>query len=105
VPAVPFDVVTLITVGTLLGLLKVTTKVAVVPSVTVGLLMLTTGNGVLSIIVPVPLAVELLVLVDVIVPFNTNVSVPSIMLSIVAGTFTVTLVAPDGMVTVVVVVV
>jgi hypothetical protein len=95
----------LTTVGTLLGLLKVTTKVAVVPSSTVGLLMLTTGNGVLSIIVPVPLAVELLVLVDVIVPFNTNVSLPSINPSMVVGTLTVTLVAPAGMVTVVVVVV
>jgi hypothetical protein len=95
----------LTTVGTLLGIFKVTTKVAVAPSVTVGLLMLTTGNGVLSIIVPVPLAVELLVLVDVTVPFNTNVSVPSIRLSIVVGTLTFTVVCPAGMVTAVVVVV
>jgi hypothetical protein len=105
VPAVPFDVVTLITVGTLLGIFNDTTKVAVVPSSTVGLLMLTTGNGVLSIIEAVPLAVELLVLVDVTVPFNTNVSVPSINPSMVVGTFTVTLVCPAGIVTVVVVVV
>ena len=104
-PAVPVVVVTLITVGTLLGLLIDTTKLAILPSKTVGLLMLTVGCGSLSIIVPVPTALVLAVFVLVTVPFNVNVSVGSFVVSCVVGTVTVTLVCPAGMVTVCVVVV
>ena len=99
--AVPPTVDTTIVVGTLLGLLIDTTKLALVPSVAVALAMVTVGIGVASIITPVVLAVVLPVLPEVTVAVNTNVSVPSLILSIVVGTFTVTLVAPAGMVTVV----
>ena len=103
--AVPLDVVSVIVVGTLLGLLKLTVKTATLPSTTVGLLMLTVGFGSLSVIVAVPTTVVLAVFVEVTVAPNVKVSVGSAVVSWVVGTFTVTLIAPAGMVTVVVVVV
>jgi hypothetical protein len=104
-PAVPVVVTTLMIVGTLLGLLKAITKPAVLPSNTVTLPIVTIGNGVVSTITPVALALGLLVLPEIIVPLKVNVSVPSLMLSVCVGTLTVTLVCPAGIVTVVVVVV
>ena len=101
----PVVVVTLITVGTLLGVFKVTTNTAVAPSVIIGLLMVTIGSAVPSTIVPVAVATVVMVFVETIVPVKVNVSVPSISPSIDVGTLTVTLVAPAGMVTDVVVVV
>ena len=102
-PAVPVVVVMLIVVGTLLGVLMFTTNTAVCPSTTVGLLIATTGNGVASVIVPVAVAAVLAVFVLLTFAFSVNVSVPSLMLSTVVGTLTVTLVCPAGIVTVVVV--
>ena len=99
--ALPLFVLITMVVGTLLGLLNVTTKFASVPSVAVALAIVTVGIGVASIITPVVLAVVLPVLPEVTVAVNTNVSVPSLILSVSVGTFTVTLVAPAGMVTVV----
>ena len=98
-------VVTLIVVGTLLGLLRLTINTAGLPSTVVGLEMVTVGTPSLSVIVPVPVAVVLLVLVDVTFIDKVNVSVDSAVVSFVVGTVTVTLVAPAGIVTVVVVVV
>ena len=103
--AVPLLVVSVIVVETLPGLLKLTVKTATLPSVTVGLLMLTVGFESLSVIVPVPTAVVLAVFVEVTVAPNVKFSVGSAVVSSVVGTLTVTLVAPAGMVTVVVVVV
>ena len=96
----PVLVVIVITVGTLLGLLSVMTNTAGLPSTTVALEMLTVGGKSLSTIVPVPTAVgfEVLVLVAV----KVNVSVDSLVVSSVVGTFTITLVAPAGIITVLV---
>ena len=103
--ALPLLVVSVIVVGTLLGFVNVTVKTATLPSTTVGLLMLTVGFGSLSFIVPVPTAVVFAVFVEVTVAPNVKFSVGSFVVSSVVGTLTVTLVAPAGMVTVVVVVV
>ena len=103
--ALALVVVTFTVVSTLLGLLNPTVNTALLPSVTVGLLIVTVGTAVASVIVPVPTALVLAVFVLVTVPFNVNVSVPSLMLSGVVGTVTVTLVCPAGMVIVCVVVV
>ena len=92
-------------VATLLGLLKVTVNTAVVPSTMVTSPMLTVGSASLSVIVAMPVAVLLLVLVELTVAPNVKVSVGSLVVSCVVGTLTVTLVAPAGMVTDVVVVV
>ena len=98
-------VVTLIVVGTLLGLLRLTINTAGLPSTVVIFEMVTVGAASLSVMVPVPVAVVLLVLADVTFIDKVNVSVVSAVVSFVVGTVTVTLVAPAGMVTVVVVVV
>ena len=103
--ALPLLVFSVIVVGTLLGLLKLTLKTATLPSVTVGLLMLTVGFKSLSVIVAVPVAVVFAVFVEVTVAPNVKFSVGSAVVSSVVGTLTVTLVAPAGMVIVVVVVV
>ena len=92
-------------VATLLGLLKVTVNTAVVPSTMVTSPMLTVGSASLSVIVAMPVAVLLLVLVELTVAPNVKVSVGSLVVSSIVGTLTVTLVAPAGMVTDVVVVV
>ena len=104
-PAVPVTVVTFTTVSTELMPLRVTVNTAVVPSATVGLLMVTVGGAFVSVIVAVPVALVLLVLPEVTVPLNVKVSFGSLMASVLVGTLTVTLVCPAGMVTVVVVVV
>ena len=98
-------VVTLIVVGTALGLLRLTINTAGLPSTVLGLEMVTVGAASLSVMVPVPVAVVLLVFVEVTFIDKVNVSVVSAVVSFVVGTVTVTLVAPAGMVTVVVVVV
>ena len=95
----------MITVGTLLGLLNVTTNTAVEPSVAGTVVITNVGFGSLSFIVPVPTAVVFAVFVEVTVAPNVKFSVGSFVVSSVVGTLTVTLVAPAGMVTVVVVVV
>ena len=89
------------TVATALGVLICTTNVPVVPSVAVALAMVNIGNPVLSIIVPVADKFVLAVLLLVTVPTNVKVSVPSLMLSPKVVTGTVTLVAPAGIVTVI----
>ena len=95
-------VVIVIVVGTALGTLMLTTKTTVWPSVTVGLLMVTIGKPVLSIIVPVAtIGAVLVVLPEVTVPVKVNVSVPSLIISPIVGILTVTVVAPAGIVTVV----
>ena len=100
--AVPLLVVSVIVVGTALGTLMLTTNTAVCPSVTIGLLIVTIGKPVLSIIVPVAtIGAVLVVLPEVTVPVNVNVSVPSLMISPVVGILTVTVVAPAGIVIVV----
>ena len=104
-PAVPAVVVMFTTVGTLLGVLMLTIKFALVPSLAIALAIAIVGSGVASIIVPVACAVGFDVLLDETVPLMINVSVPSLILSIVVGTNTFTLVAPTGIVTVVDVVV
>ena len=92
----------MITVSTLLGVLKVITKDSVPPSAAVGLLMVTVGYVVATlVIVPRPEAVVLLVFPDVTVPVKVNVSFPSTNASVTAGTVTVAVVCPAGMVTVV----
>ena len=93
------------TVGTLLGLLNVTTNTAGLPSVAGVVVIVTIGNGVASMITPVAVATELAVFVELAVPVTVNVSVPSLMLSMVVGTPTLAVVAPAGIVTVVVTVV
>ena len=103
--ALPLLVLSVIVVGTLLGFVNVTVKTATLPSTTVGLLMLTVGFRSLSFIVPVPTAIVFAVFVEVTVALNVKFSVGSFVVSSVVGTLTVTLVAPAGMVTVVVVVV
>ena len=75
-----------------------TVNTALLPSVIVGLLMVTIGNGVASMITPVAVADVVAVLVDTSVPVKVNVSVPSLILSPVVGTFTVKVVAPAGIV-------
>ena len=104
-PAVPVTVVTFTTVFTELMPLRVTVNTAVVPSATVGLLMVTVGVALVSLMVAVPVALVLLVLPEVTVPLNVKVSLGSLMASVLVGTLTVTLVCPAGIVTVVVVVV
>ena len=96
----PLPVVTLITVSTELGLLKLTVNTALPPSNTVGLEMVTVGCGSLSVMVAVPVAVVLLVVPAVTVPVAVNVSVGSCVVSCVVGTLTVTLVSPAGIVTI-----
>ena len=54
----------MITVGTLLGLLNVTVNTALLPSVAVALAIVTVGNDVASMIVPVAVATGLAVLVE-----------------------------------------
>ena len=103
--ALPLLVLSVMVVGTLLGFVNVTVKTATLPSTTVGLLMLTVGFTSLSVIVAVPVAVVFAVFVDVTVAPNVKFSVGSAVVSSVVGTLTVTLVAPAGMVIVVVVVV
>ena len=68
--ALPLLVVSVIIVGTLLGLVKLKVKTATLPSVTVGLLMLTVGFTSLSFIVAVPAAVVFAVFVEVTVAPN-----------------------------------
>ena len=97
----PVVVVIFTTVATALGVLICTTNVPVVPSVAVALAMVNIGNPVLSIIVPVADKFVLAVLLLVTVPTNVKVSVPSLMLSPKVVTGTVTLVAPAGIVTVI----
>ena len=80
-------------------------KTASVPSLTVGLEMLTVGWALVSLIVAVPLAVVLAVAPAVTVPVKVKFSDGSLIASVDVGTFTVTLVLPAGMVTVVLVVV
>ena len=75
-----------------------------IPSVADALAIVTVGNAVASIIVPVPLADVLAVLVEVTFPVKVNVSVPSLMLSIKVETGTTMLVDPAGIVTVVLIV-
>ena len=99
----PVVVVMFTTVGTLLGLLNVTVNTALLPSVAVALAIVTVGNDVASMITPVAVATGLAVLLDVTVPVKVNVSVPSLMISPVVGILTATVVAPAGIVTVVVV--
>ena len=100
--ALPLLVLSVIVVGTALGTLILTTKMAVCPSVTVGLPIVTIGKPVLSIIVPIATTgAVLVVLPEVTVPVKVNVSVPSLMISPVVGILTVTVVAPAGIVTVV----
>ena len=91
----------MITVSTLLGVLKVITKDSVPPSAAVGLLMVTVGYVATLVMVPVPVAEVLLVLPEVTVPVKVNVSFPSTNASVTAGTVTVAVVCPAGMVTVV----
>ena len=100
-PAVPVVVVIFTTVGTLLGVLNVTVKTAFVPSVAGVVVIAIVGNGVASMIVPVACATGFNVLPEVTVPVNVNVSVPSLMISPVVGILTVTVVAPAGIVIVV----
>ena len=95
----------MITVGTLLGLLNVTTNTAVEPSMAGTVVITNVGFGSLSFIVAVPTAVVFAVFVEVTVAPNVKFSVGSAVVSSVVGTLTVTLVAPAGMVIVVVVVV
>ena len=98
----PGAVAIVITVSTLLAALKVIVNVSVPPSAAVGLLMVSVGKvAVLSVIVPVPLGLVLTVLPLVTVPDSVNVSLPSVKVSAVVGTFTITEVCPAGMVTVV----
>ena len=104
-PAVPVAVTTLITVSTKLGVLNVTTNTAGLPSVAVGLEMVTVGGVVASTSVAVPEPVVLLVLPEVTVAFNVNVSFGSIVPSVNVGTLTLAVVCPAGIVTVVAVVV
>ena len=100
--ALPLLVLSVIVVGTALGTLILTTKMAVCPSVTVGLPIVNIGKPVLSIIVPIATTgAVLVVLLEVTVPVKVNVSVPSLMISPVVGILTVTVVAPAGIVTVV----
>ena len=73
-PAVPVTVVTFTTVFTELMPLRVTVNTAVVPSATVGLLMVTVGVAFVSLMVAVPVALVLLVLPEVTVPLNVKVS-------------------------------
>ena len=58
-------------------------------------------DGETSVIVPVPLALVLVVLPEVIVPVKVKFSFPSTNASVFAGTVTVALVCPAGIVTVV----
>ena len=102
-PAVPIVVTTSTTVSTELGTSIDTVNTAGLPSVTLGLLMLTVGVASLSVIVAVPTGVVLAVLPEVTVPFKVKFSTGSSVVSSVVGTLTVTLVAPAGMVTVCVV--
>ena len=83
-------------------MLNVTVNTALLPSVAVALAIVTVGNDVASMIVPVACACGFNVLLDVTVPVKVNVSAPSLMLSMVVGTLTVAVVAPTGIVTVVV---
>ena len=91
----------MITVGTLLTALNVIVNVSFAPSAAVGLLMVTVGYVATLVIVPVPAAVVLLVFPEVTVPVKVNVSFPSTNASLTAGTVTVAVVCPAGMVTVV----
>ena len=101
--ALPFVVTTFIVVAVKLGVLNVTVNTAAVPSVTVGLEIVNVGAGLLSVIVPVPVAVVFDVLFDVTVPDNVNVSAFSFRISVAVGTFTVADVDPAGIVTVIIV--
>ena len=99
----PLLVVTFISVGVALGVLMLTTNVAAVPSVTVTLLMATIGKLSMSVMVPMAtIGAVAVVLVLVTVPVNVNVSVPSLIPSVKVATGMVTVVAPAGMVIVVV---
>jgi hypothetical protein len=99
---VPVVVTTSITVSTELAPLKLTVKTAAVPSFTDGLEMLTVGCALISLIVAVPLAVVLAVDPELTVPVKVKLSAGSLMASVSVGTFTVALVLPAGMVTIVV---
>ena len=101
--AVPLLVVSVIVVGTLLGVLMLTTNVAAVPSNTISLLTFIIGKLSMSVIVPMAtIGAVAVVLGLVTVPVNVNVSVPSLMPSVNVATGTVTVVAPAGIVIVVV---
>ena len=104
-PAVPLVKVKVKVVSVLEGTLKVIGKLMPVPSTLLASPMVTIGTPVASVIVPVPVAVGLLVLPEVTVPVTVKVSSASDRPSTVVGTFTVTVVCPAGMVTVMVVVV
>ena len=66
-----------------IGLDKVTGKFINPPSTTVASPMVKVGNGVASVMVPVPVAFVFAVFAEVTVPDRVNVSEPSDMLSVV----------------------
>ena len=92
-------------VSTLLGTSILTVTVAVAPSITVTLPILTVGRESLSLIVTVPEVIVLVVVPLVIVPLTVKVSFGSSVPSSTVGMFTVILVSPALIVTVSVVVV
>ena len=93
-PAVPVVVTILITVSTELGPLNVITNIAGLPSVAVGLEMVTAGVGSSSLIVPIAVSVVLVFGKFGDDTDTVKVSFGSSMLSVVVGTTNVPVVAP-----------
>ncbi len=92
----------LITVSTELGFDSKTGIVAVSPSLTITSPIVKIGRGSLSVIVTIPVSLELDVLLEVTVPLTVKVSVGSSIKSFTDGIETVVVVSPAGIVIVVV---
>ena len=100
----PFVNVNTNVVSVLDGKLKVIGKLIGLASVLLASPMVTTGNGLISVIVPVATigVLLLVVLPEVTVPVKVKVSGPSDIPSVLVGTLTVAVNDPAGIVTVVV---